>query len=118
MGELAARHRTPDLAAHRDGNAALVTSDFVTSGEYVATHTSLRLTQDCATVCAAAASVVARGGPMQDLICKACADACKRCGDECAKHDTPVMKRCAEVCRRCEAECRKMIAPGGHAGGQ
>ncbi|MFO0850554.1 MAG: four-helix bundle copper-binding protein [Gemmataceae bacterium] len=71
---------------------------------------SARLTQDCAAVCATAASIVSRGGPMQHLICRACADACAQCGKECDKFDAPTMKKCAEACRRCEKACREMIA--------
>jgi len=80
--------------------------------EHLAT---LKTCQDCATVCSAAASIVARMGPFSDTICKSCADACKRCGDECDKlKDDPMMKKCADECRKCEKACRDMLA---HAGG-
>jgi hypothetical protein len=73
-------------------------------------HETLRTTQDCATVCSAAARVTAKDGPMSDLICAACADVCKRCGDACEKHAAdPIMKRCAEECRKCEKACRDML---------
>jgi hypothetical protein len=66
--------------------------------------------QDCATLCEAAASVAARGGPFADLACTACAEACKRCGDECEKlKSDSEMKRCAEECRKCEKACREMV---------
>src|SRR5476649_577982 len=45
--------------------------------EHVVTH---RLCADCSTTCRAASAIVARQGPMSDLICTACADACKQCG--------------------------------------
>jgi hypothetical protein len=71
---------------------------------------TLRLCQDCAAICSAASCVLAKDGPMSDLICTACADACKRCGDACEKHAAdPIMKRCAEECRKCEKACRDMI---------
>lgn len=71
---------------------------------------TLRTCQDCATICSAAASVMAKNGPFSDLICTACADACKRCGDACAKYPgDPIMKQCADECRKCEESCRKML---------
>jgi hypothetical protein len=75
---------------------------------------SAKLTQDCAAFCATAASIVSRNGPMQNLICRACADACAQCGKECEKFDAPVMKKCADACKRCEKACRDMVA--GHGG--
>lgn len=46
---------------------------------------TLTTCQDCASMCAAAFSVMSRMGPFSDLICTVCADACKECGDECEK---------------------------------
>ena len=75
---------------------------------------TLRLCQDCATLCQAAGSITARDGPMSNLICAACADACKLCGDECLKHPAdPTMKRCAEECHKCEKACRDMVKQTG-----
>jgi hypothetical protein len=66
--------------------------------------------QDCATVCSAAAQVVAREGPFADLICQSCASACERCAKACAEHrDDRIMKVCAEECRKCERACREML---------
>ena len=74
--------------------------------EHITTH---RTCADCATTCRAAASIVARQGPMSELICTACADACKQCGEACAKmKDDPMMKECAEECVKCEKACREM----------
>jgi len=71
---------------------------------------TFQLCQDCAAVCDAAGRITAKDGPMSQLICAACADACKRCGDECEKHaDDPMMKHCALECRKCEKVCREMI---------
>lgn len=76
--------------------------------EHLAT---LRTCQDCATVCAAAACVVARHGPFSDTICTSCAEACNRCGRECDKFpNDPMMKKCADVCKACEKACRDMLA--------
>jgi hypothetical protein len=78
--------------------------------EHVAT---LKLCQDCASICAVASRIVAKDGPMSDLICTACADACKRCGDACEKQSgDPIMKSCSEECRKCEKTCREMLKAG------
>jgi len=81
--------------------------------------TTLRTCQDCATVCAAAASIVARRGPFTDSICQACADACNRCGKECDKFpNDPTMKKCGDACKACEKACREMLGahhPGANA---
>jgi hypothetical protein len=72
--------------------------------------TTLQTCQDCATVCAAAACIVARHGPFSDSICKACAEACNRCGKECDKFpNDPMMKKCADACKACEKACRDML---------
>ena len=71
---------------------------------------TMQLCQDCAAVCESAGRILAKDGPMSQLICAACADACKRCGDECIKHVLdPMMKQCADECRKCEKACRDMI---------
>jgi hypothetical protein len=72
--------------------------------------TTLMYCQDCANVCATAAQIVARGGPLATLICDPCAEACARCGKECEKFPADQhMKRCAEECRKCEKACRDMV---------
>ena len=76
---------------------------------------TLRTCQDCATICAAAACVTARGGPFSDAICTACAESCKRCGEACAKFkDDDSMRRCAEECSKCEKACRTMLEHAKH----
>jgi hypothetical protein len=89
-------------------------ADLVASGKKEHVET-LRTCQDCATVCSAAAQIVSRSGPFDDLICTACAEACGRCAKACERYaDDEHMKRCAEECRRCEKECRDMLK---HIGG-
>ena len=67
--------------------------------------------QDCASVCSAAAQIVARGGPQSVLICECCAKACNQCGKACDKFpDDKHMKACADECRKCEKACRDMVA--------
>jgi len=71
--------------------------------------------QDCADICAVAASIVSRSGPFSVTICEACADACAACAKQCeAFPDDEHMKECAEQCRKCEKACRDMIAHAGH----
>jgi hypothetical protein len=71
--------------------------------------TTLMTCQDCATVCSAAAQIVARGGPFSNTICAACAEACSLCAKECEKFPSDLhMKTCAEECRKCETACRAM----------
>lgn len=72
--------------------------------------TTLATCQDCADVCAAAARIMARGGPYSGKICDACAAVCALCGKECEKFpDDEHMKKCAEECRKCEKACREML---------
>jgi hypothetical protein len=71
--------------------------------------TTLTTCQDCATVCSAAAQIVARGGPFSTIICSACAETCYDCGKACEKFpDDQHMKACAEECRKCERACKAM----------
>ncbi len=78
--------------------------------------TTLMTCLDCADFCAAAAHIVARGGPFAASICESCAEACARCGKECEKFpDDKHMKMCAEECRKCEKACRDMVKHAGQA---
>ncbi|MDB5389813.1 MAG: hypothetical protein JWM11_5459 [Planctomycetaceae bacterium] len=73
--------------------------------------TTLMTCRDCATVCSAAAQIVARGGPFSKSICIACADTCSACAKECQKTaNESQMKSCADECLKCERACREMIA--------
>lgn len=84
-------------------------TDLLTEGKEEHART-LRTCQDCAAVCATAASIVARKGPFSVDVCKACADVCAKCAEECEKHSQDeMMKRCAEECRKCEKACREML---------
>ena len=72
--------------------------------------TTLATCRDCATVCSAAAQIVARGGPFAGLICESCVKACDKCATACeAFPDDEHMKACAEECRKCEKACKAMI---------
>ena len=71
---------------------------------------SLLTCQDCATICASASEIVARGGPFSKAICEACVVACDQCAKECEKFpDDEHMKECAQECRKCEKACREML---------
>jgi hypothetical protein len=77
---------------------------------------TLQTCQDCATLCVAAAQIVARQGPFTDLVCRSCAEACARCGKACEEHSSDkMMKSCAEECRRCEQACREMLQHIGYS---
>ncbi len=70
---------------------------------------TMQLCNDCAVLCASAAQIVARHGPLMNVICNACADACNQCATSCeAFKDDTHMKHCAQECRRCEKACRTM----------
>ena len=72
--------------------------------------TTLATCRDCATICSAAAQIVARGGPFAGLICESCAKACGQCATACeAFPDDEHMKACAEECRKCEKACKAML---------
>lgn len=80
--------------------------------EHLAT---MQLCADCTDVCAAAAKIVSRGGPMAALICEPCAKACDVCGAACEKHPNDEhMKACARSCRECAKACREMLKHVGH----
>lgn len=76
----------------------------------------IRSDLDCADICEATASVVARAGasgaPWIQLV-EVCAEACRNCAEECEKHDHEHCRVCAEACRRCEDACRKLLASVG-----
>jgi hypothetical protein len=75
--------------------------------EHVTTSATCR---DCATICSAAAQIVARGGPLSGLICESCASACGRCAAACETlPGDEHMKSCAEQCRKCEKACKKVM---------
>jgi hypothetical protein len=70
---------------------------------------TMQLCNDCAVLCASSAQIVARHGPLMNVICNACADACNQCATACeAVKDDAHMKHCAQECRRCEKACRTM----------
>ncbi len=70
---------------------------------------TLQLCNDCAALCAASAQIVARHGPLTNVVCTACADACNQCAAACeTMKDDAHMKHCAEQCRSCEKACRTM----------
>ncbi len=76
----------------------------------------IKLDMDCAQICRLAASYMARGSELSNVICNACAEICDACGEECAQFPMDHCQRCAEACRRCAAECRRM-ATGAQAAG-
>jgi hypothetical protein len=80
---------------------------------------SMRSCNDCGEICATAAKLSARQGPMVGLICDSCAKACDQCGAECEKFPSDDhMKACAKACRDCAAACREMLKHIGHEHGE
>src|SRR5690349_21323116 len=59
-----------------------------------------RLCFDCATLCRATATLVARGSARAGIMAEVCARVCEECAVECAKHDDAACRECAEVCQR------------------
>jgi hypothetical protein len=71
---------------------------------------SVKLSADCRDICAVAARICARKGPMSVEICKACAAACDACSKECGKSmNMPQMAACKKACDECSKACLEMI---------
>jgi hypothetical protein len=76
---------------------------------------TMRLCDDCGAICAVAARVTSRDGPLSVTICDSCAKACDTCGATCKKFpDDEHMKTCAKACDACAKACREMIKHAGH----
>jgi hypothetical protein len=72
---------------------------------------SLKLSADCRDICALAATICERKGPMTAAICEACRIACDACGKECQKYpNMKPMADCAKSCAVCSKACQEMIA--------
>ena len=71
---------------------------------------SQRLSADCMDLCATAAKLSARRGPMAVAACRACLQACRACGAECGKYpDMAIMAACARSCAACASACQAMV---------
>lgn len=72
----------------------------------------IRSDLDCATICSAAAEVIARpgssGAPWRQLL-EVCIAMCESCAEECGAHDHAHCQECAEACRRCAEACRALL---------
>lgn len=68
----------------------------------------IRMNQDCATICFAAAALMVRGGDHAQQLCRLCAEVCDACGAECEKYQLAHCQTCAQACRSCADECRAM----------
>jgi hypothetical protein len=78
---------------------------------------TMALCADCGDVCALAAKLTARHGPLVVTVCEACAKACDQCAAACEKHPGDKhMRACAESCRDCAKACREMVKDLGKAG--
>jgi hypothetical protein len=84
-------------------------ADMVIKGESKHAHT-MGTCVDCADLCAAAAKIVGRKGPMSVTTCEACAKVCDVCGKACEEFPKDAhMKKCAKACRDCAKACREMV---------
>jgi len=105
------------LALAACSGACTFCADACLSEEMVAElRRCIRLNLDCATICAATASVLVRGAaePQPSVLrpqLEACGAACAACGEECSRHAQmhEHCRLCAEVCRYCEGACRQLM---------
>ena len=77
---------------------------------------TMRLCNDCGAICAVAAQLASRDGPLSVTLCDACAKACDTCGAACKKFEDEHMQACAKACAACAKACRDMIEHAGHQG--
>jgi hypothetical protein len=76
---------------------------------------SMRLSIDCAELCAATARLCGRESPLGLAAAETCAKACEACAAECEKEASDEqMKACAKACRDCAAECHTIVKHLGH----
>jgi len=67
----------------------------------------IRLSQDCADICALGADLLRRHSLFRPHLQDLCAEACEACAEECARH--PALEECREceqACRHCAEACR------------
>jgi len=70
----------------------------------------IQLDRECATVCTAAAQLMAMGGDNAMILCHACEAVCGACAAECERNnELDHCRHCAEACRKCAEECREML---------
>jgi hypothetical protein len=72
----------------------------------------IRLNMDCAEICTATATLLARNSEHGEHLLKECAEICGLCAAECEKHADHMdhCRICAEVCRSCEEACKEVEA--------
>lgn len=71
---------------------------------------TMKTCADCATMCTAAARIVASAGPFSGIACRSCAEACAACASACEQFpDDKHMQQCAKECRECEKACQEML---------
>jgi hypothetical protein len=75
----------------------------------------IRTDLDCADICAATGSILARqterDAEIVRSLLQSCVVACRRCAEECEAHAEhhEHCRICAEACRRCEQACANML---------
>jgi hypothetical protein len=70
-----------------------------------------RLCLDCAAICSASVTLLARGSRWADELCQLCTRVAEACAEECAKHtDMDLCLQCVTACRACVEACRVMTS--------
>jgi hypothetical protein len=95
-------------------------ADYVAACEGCAQHciaaaeqemvTRVRQRLDCAALCQACVTLLARDAQYAGELCGLCANACEACATECERFDDELMAECARTCRRAAELCRAMAA--------
>jgi hypothetical protein len=67
----------------------------------------IRLSQDCADLCALGADLMRRHSVFQSQLGRLCAEACEACAEECSRHpEIDACRECEEACRHGAETCR------------
>lgn len=75
--------------------------------EAAALEACIRLSQDCADICALGADLLRRRSIFHARLRDLCAEVSEACADECARHPALAQCRdCEETCRHCAEVCR------------
>jgi len=71
----------------------------------------IRLLMDCAEICQATASLLARNSEFYGRLNILCAEVCDRCAADCERimGDDSQMRACVEACRRCSNMVEKTV---------
>lgn len=78
-------------------------------GDAVPLDACIRVSQDCADICALGGDLLRRHSVFQARLVQLCSEACEACADECSRHpDRDACRECEEICLRCAEACRNL----------